>query len=192
MSFQSEADWIGNDALNDNNGRYAPYYCTDPVTGIKSGAWLSVMQKYSKTRLLAKCPALFTKGATISYWSNGYLNYWDAKPPVMESFVRLRTSTVYLQDGPPSEALTGFTDANHNWWGPPHTWSTAKDSLDAERRHNGGANVLFCDWHVRRVLPQEFATSMMGTASDNPLIGIYKPPSPWDENGDGRPWYRPD
>lgn len=179
-------------------GRYAPYLYTDPSTGVQSGAWLVLMQKYSRTKLLAKCPALLTKNATISYWSNGYLNYWhgyagNTRPPVTESFVRLRQSTVYLQDGPASEPLTGYREAQHNWWGPPHSWSASKECLDAERRHNGGANVLFCDWHTKLVKPGEFKTSMTGTASSNPLIGMTFPPgAPWNEKGDGHPWYRAD
>jgi prepilin-type N-terminal cleavage/methylation domain-containing protein/prepilin-type processing-associated H-X9-DG protein len=193
--------------IDQSNSRYAPYCYTNPATGVKSGGWFALMQKYSRTKLLAKCPALASnfqssaaaKKATVSYWSNSYLNYWCGWPgyttaPPMETAVRLRQSTVYLQDGPPSESALGYTmDAQHNWWGPPHAWSMSQDCLDAERRHNGGANVLFCDWHVKLVKPEEFQTSVTGTGSSDPLIAVKWPAGAgWNEKGDGHPWYRAD
>lgn len=185
--------------MDDSHGRYVIYACPDPKSGgVTAGAWYVLMQRYSKTKLLAKCPGLPSKGGVVSYWSNGYLNRWCgyqgnySNPPVMESTVRLRQSTVYLQDGPLAEG-GGYFDAQHNWWGPPRSWSGNKDCLDSERRHNGGANVLFCDWHVRLVKPGEFKTSMTGTAASNPLRGYAFPPSGmWAEKGDGHPWYRAD
>ena len=184
--------------MDQTNGRYAPFVYTDPITNVQKGAWLALMQKYSKTKLLAKCPALPVRGATISYWSNGYLNNWCGwsgitTPPSNESLVRRRQSTVYLQDGPPSEPLTGYMEAQHNWYGPPLAWVDTKDTRDAARRHNGGANVLFCDWHVQLVRPESFKTSITGTASTDPLNGMaFASRTPWNEKSDGHPWYRPD
>jgi prepilin-type processing-associated H-X9-DG protein len=146
--------------------------------------------------MLATCPAMHVKRATVSYWSNAYLNYWDASPAPTESFIKLKASTVYLQDGPPSEPSTGYNVAQHNWWGPPTSWNGQPDEcFKSERRHSGGANVLFCDWHVRMVRPQEFVSSSVGT-NNNPLVlhaqGFYAPPAKWAVRGDGHPWYRGD
>lgn len=180
--------------LNDSSGRYLPWLARDPITNAQQGAWYCLLQRYSKTKLLAKCPGLKRKESFISYWSNGYLNNWDFAPSVHESFIRLRTCTVFLQDGPPVDSADGWRDAQHNWWGPPHAWSDTQECYDAERRHSDGttANVLFCDWHVRPVRPGEFTTSVTGTASTNPLKGGFAPVGVWLERGDGHPWYRPD
>jgi len=187
--------------MDESNGRYVIYCCPDPNNGnVTAGAWYVLMRKYSKTKLLARCPALPNVGKTVSYWSNGYLNYWcgyggNTKPPATEASVRLRQSTVYLQDGPLSEPTPSMAifQAQHNWWGPPHSWVASKECLDSERRHNGGANVLFCDWHVKLAKPEEFCTTATGTASTNPLNGLTFPPgAPWNEKGDGHPWFRAD
>lgn len=188
--------------MDDNGSRYPLWLADNPKTGTKEGAWYFVTQRYSKTPLLTKCPSIATRGAIISYWSNGYLNLWSNgfvanqgnKPSILEGQVRRRSSTVYLQDGVWADAAAGYLAAQHNWFGPPTTWVNDATSKDAERRHSGGANVLFCDWHVRVVRPDEFATSCTGTGGDNPLKGMgnWTIPAPWVEKGDGRPWYRAD
>lgn len=193
--------------MDESHGRYVIYRTMDK-TGTTSAGWLVLMQKYSKTKLLAKCPALDPrlstyKGGVISYWSNCYLNYWcgytgayNIAPPT-EASVRLRQSTVYLQDGPLAEGASIF-QGQHNWWGPPHSWPAPgtpdyKACFEAERRHSGGANVLFCDWHVKLVMPESFRTSITGTAASNPLTGMGMAASgTWAEKGDGHPWYRAD
>ena len=68
------------------------------------------------------------------------------------------------------------------------------------RRHNGSANVLFLDWHVKSIRPGDFKTDSTVDA-DNPL---WIPPitatgmqpaagSKWALKGDGaHPWFRGD
>ena len=67
----------------------------------------------------------------------------------------------------------------HSWWGPPMSWAVDLDAsqadtkqacYDAERRHNGAANVLFCDWHVKLVRPDDFKTDSTDS-SNNPRFG---------------------
>lgn len=186
--------------LDDSSGRYPPWLADNPKTGTKEGSWYFLTQRYAKTKLLTRCPSILTPGAIISYWSNGYLNLWsngfvgnqEAKPSITENQVRYRGGTVYLQDGVAADATASWYAAQHNWWGPPTTWSDDAASKAAERRHNGYANVLFCDWHVQAVRPEGFVTSRRGTGAGNPLLKMWSIPSAWQEKGDGRPWYRAD
>lgn len=184
--------------MSDTGGRYPKWLTTDPATNQKAGCWFVAAKMYTKSRILTKCAALINKGAVVSYWSNAYLNLWDYATPLTENSVVRRSVTVYLQDGPPADSvgMAGLPDGNHNWYGPPHTWNgpSPQDCLDSERRHNGGANVLFCDWHVRLVKPEEMTSSITGSINDNPLVlsGWGTPPAPWCYRGDGHPWYRPD
>ena len=100
---------------------------------------------------------------------------------------------VYIMCGPE------IGTAIHTYWGPPTTWGgiSKADEEEAERRHNGGANVLFVDWHVSLVLKGGFtSTSTADTASDplrvNVCADMYgHPTSPWDKHNDGsHPWFR--
>jgi prepilin-type processing-associated H-X9-DG protein/prepilin-type N-terminal cleavage/methylation domain-containing protein len=183
--------------MGDSDGRYPRWYMQDPVSGRPIGGWYRAAQMYSNTKLLANCPSMRVKGAIISYWSNAYLNYWDVSPAPTESFIKLKTSTVYLQDGPPSEPATGYNEAQHNWYGPPTSWNgDPAECYNAERRHNGGANVLFCDWHVQLVRSDGFMSSLQTGQNDNPIVqhapGYPAPPAKWAVRGDGHPWYRGD
>ncbi len=184
--------------MDDSAGRYPTWLTFNKQTNTYEGSWYAVTQRYSKTRLLTKCPSLYTQGGTISYWTNGYLNMWSNgfvanwKPSILEIQVKRRSSTVYLQDGPCVDATGSYYAAQHNWWGPPTTWVNDAADRAAERRHSDAANVLFCDWHVRPVRPSEFVTSRTGTSADNPLKGMWSIPTPWSEKGDGHPWYRAD
>jgi len=202
--------------MSDSGGRFAPWLAYNPKTGLWEGAWYYLMQKYSKTKLLANCPKMATQGYLVSYEANGYTNYWVPEqpkyPPIVDTQVKYSKTTVYLMDCAPSDASVGGTVAQHCWWGPPHTfhgWDNvrlngktyAQLSLEAERRHSGGANVLFCDWHVRCCKPEEFQTTIKGTSLSCPLrklprtpgAGQYVPDPPYGERNDGiHPWFRPD
>ncbi|MCE5197970.1 MAG: prepilin-type N-terminal cleavage/methylation domain-containing protein [Armatimonadota bacterium] len=191
--------------LTDSNGRYPPWHVT------QNSGWFDAVQKYSKSKLLTRCPAdqdvwsTSTNDAQNSrigdYWKNSYLDLWSGGysnlVPPMESKVRCRTSTVFLMDGPPG----GYS--GNTYWGPPSSWIIEnrrdyKLCQKAERRHSDAANVLFCDWHVRLVKPAEFKSDLSNTAVGNWLMvpGIQSylwPTGKWQNRNDGiHPWFRPD
>jgi len=186
--------------MNDNNGRYPRY--RDPTSQI--AGWYLAAKMYTKTAIVNRCPADYeikgTDIVTSDYWRNVYNNYWSglfANSSPIESVIRFNRSTVYLMDG---TAWNGALIGQHNWWGPPTSWIDSAQCRSAERRHNGAANVLFCDWHVKLVRPGEFKTDST-TEADNPLwlppiAGSGLPPphgSIWARKGDGHhPWFRGD
>lgn len=193
--------------LSDTGGVYPAWRAdqTDPMQ-LKYGSWFLAVKKYSRSKLLARCPADGWKGNPddypMSYWKNAYTDYWCAQIPVSpprETSMRLTRSTVYIMDGPGG----GNIDGGHTWWGPPTTWTAGqktyanytKIAKEAETRHSGGANVLFLDWHVQLVKKGGFRTTMTGTYASNPLANFgsyYCPPRAWAERGSGSPWFRGD
>jgi len=196
--------------LNDNGGRYVPWLAYNAQSGEWEGCWYYLVQKYSKTKLMANCPAVKGK---VSYYSNAYTNYWYPQqtevPPPTDTQIRYSKTTVYLLDGPPVDKETyGCVNGQHNWWGPPRTedtimaWSPAyaKIVLAAETRHNGAANVVFCDWHAGSVKPGDYQTNRKGTSLSCPLRKLkldakshFVPDAPWGERNDGvHPWFRGD
>lgn len=195
--------------MNDNKERYPPWISNfSDADQVKYGSWFLAAQAYSKTKLINACPV---DGGSLanggnSYWKNAYTDYWSAQSgvaPPTEAAIAYTTTTVYLMDGPP----TGVGAGGHTYWGPPRTWDAGFAGIpnygqlakEAEQRHSGGANVLFCDWHVRLVRPKEFKTTRTGTSATCPLKKIpqvnpgYNPKSPWGEQNDGsNPWFRGD
>lgn len=205
--------------MTETSGKYPPYIADikDPKQ-LQHGSWFLAVQKYSKTKLIAVCPGDPFKNANaaaggVGYWKNAYLDKWcaytwDARnptamnSPLKDSEVRYGKTTVYLMDGP-----SGYAGV-HDWWGPPHTWLVdssptfrnyyEKQVVPSEKRHNGAANVLFCDWHVKAVKPSQFTSDRVGTGTTNPIknwVGapIKLPTDPWDRANDGmHPWFRPD
>ncbi len=188
--------------MSDYGGRFPPWMARD--SDWPYGTWLVELKKYARTKLLAKCPAdgVTAETAPISYWKNVYTDYWSGAggfnkttaPPLETSF-RYTKTTCYLMDGP------NRGEGNHTWWGPPRTWggdsrytNYAKAAKEAESRHSGSANVLFCDWHVRRVPPQEWTSTRTNSAAGDPLKAAinYAVPSPWCNSNDGtHAWFRP-
>ena len=176
--------------MMDTNGRYVPWVC-------ESGwGWLHSVQKYSKTKLVQKCPA-DRSNRPVSYWKNVYTDYWagyePVPPPTEQNIVYPRT-TCFLEDGHPS-------DSSFTWWGPPRTRTPTDPQIDpnSDQRHNGRANVLFCDWHIKSLGPYDWRSSCTGTGGDNPLKKLPINPSPpmpgppWDNRNDGaHPWFRGD
>lgn len=198
--------------MDDNRGRFSPWMAVTYPGDWNSG-WLNLLQSYSKTRLLGRCPSMKSKSAdVISYWKNVYTDYWsnskqvgwklpDAPPP-LESAIRYPATTVFLMDGTPTDASLSGADT---WWGPPRSWSGGlqgrfgakwQDVLDdAEGRHSGGANVVFCDGHVRPVRYEQFRSTLVNTPGENPLTAAVGsvPTPPWGDHNDGQhPWFRPD
>ncbi len=184
--------------MNDNGGRFPPWW----VPGLNSnGGWYNAVQKYSKSKLVTKCPAdvLYRDKLPVdvypcSYWKNAYLDYWsqqatrwqDGSPvaPPCDSQVRKCKTTVFLMDGPPQ------TGGGHTYWGPPKTWTGGygqyqgltgdpaawgRLAKDCETRHNGSANVLFADWHVASVKKGGFISDYKNTADDCPLAKLVRP-----------------
>jgi len=194
--------------MDDNGGRFSLWLsgsAPDP-TGVNpsKSSWIFFLQKYARTKLLSKCPADGSKDANaVSYWKNVYTDYWSGgeilgggwivvKGNVPPLYVTMRypKATMYMMDCPVS-----LNQGYHTWWGPPRTWGGYPQdvSAQAETRHGGGANVLFLDWHVSLVKPNDWKTTRSGTAGDNPLTKISVPTPPWGEKGDGRhPWFRGD
>lgn len=190
--------------LNDWDHMYYPYG--------SSGMWVPLLQRYSTTRLLNRCPADTDQpesdpagGPVADLWQNSYTNYWSGYmgsswAPPTEDAIKYRCTTVFMMDGPPTG--TGADNGRHTWWGPPHTWWNAAPCLRAERRHNGGMNVLFCDWHVKRILVTDFRSDKVNTPGGNPLLSLpfppgwpggLRPPAPWSDRNDGvHPWFRGD
>ena len=181
--------------LSDSNGRYPPWH----TNSYAASGWMSAVQKYSRTKFLALCPAdMVARGDTRvgDYWKNVYLDMWSGGPttqytvPPTESSVRCTRTTVYLMDGP-ADANGGWT-----WYGPPHSFSTKDMYTKAERRHNGAANVLFADWHVKAVKPEDFRSDLANTAGGNTLLAaglVSTSAGKWlDRNDGGHPWFRPD
>jgi prepilin-type N-terminal cleavage/methylation domain-containing protein/prepilin-type processing-associated H-X9-DG protein len=181
--------------MGDYSDRFPPYI-TDPTAQI--GAWYTLIRKYARTNLMSRCPSdpgiSPTDRLAAGYWRNVYTDYWSGlvnTVPPQRSIVVFSRSTVYLMDGT-SWGMTPGQYGHHTWWGPPTAWVNNKQCYDAERRHSGGANVLFCDGHVQLVRPGAFKSDSTITAG-NPLTGVYSNPrSPWDRKGDGRPWFRAD
>lgn len=195
--------------MSDSSSVFPPWIADfrDPKQ-VTFGSWFLGAQAYSKSKLLARCPADEIKnadGVDISYWKNAYTDRWCAQsgvPPAKEMDIRFTRTTVYLMDGP----NTGKGGGSHTYWGPPRTWRAGlatpgwgKLAESAEKRHSDGANVLFCDWHVKLVKPKQMTTSCKGTGDSCPLKLIpqansdYSPRSPWDERNDGSsPWFRGD
>jgi prepilin-type N-terminal cleavage/methylation domain-containing protein/prepilin-type processing-associated H-X9-DG protein len=183
--------------MGDNGNRYIPWLLS---SGGKTYSWLELTQKYSKSALLAKCPAEHQKrtdgkpgGYKTSYWKNAYTDYWSGNSgyynvaPPTDSAIRHKSSTCFLMDG------TAW-DGDHTWWGPPRTWDDAKLAQEAETRHAGRANVLFCDWHVRAIAPDEWHSDQT-SSSGNPLTKAtgQVPSAPWGNHNDGHsPWFRGD
>jgi prepilin-type N-terminal cleavage/methylation domain-containing protein/prepilin-type processing-associated H-X9-DG protein len=191
--------------LDDNNGRFSPWYCTESVSAQDptGSSWIALLRKYAKTKLIARCPADGNKDITsIGYWKNVYTDYWAPQlgvPPPQFSSFRLTRTTPYMMDGPAGPANQGV----HTYWGPPRTWigyqtsaAVIEEARRSETRHGGAANAVFLDGHVSLVRPDDWQTSRTGTASSNPLPRntpyIY-PTGQWAEQGDGgHTWFRGD
>lgn len=195
---------------SENGGRYPLWYSG----GVVGGGFVAILQKYAKTRLLAKCPADFTsvKECPTSYWLNVYLNYMSGGdvPPPTESEVRYPKTTCFVMDGPPGAITAPYISQStllHVLYCPPDCWdgsgftwySThggyAKWAMEAETRHGGAANVLFCDTHVAKVRPNGWRTDCKNSSAGNPIMRVrgYMPSAPWCDRNDGaHPWWRPD
>lgn len=122
-----------------------------------------------------------------------YISGWAKTVSPLENVIRYPKCTCYLMDGP-------TMDEDHGWWGPPTTWPDAifaRMCAESEVRHSGGANVLFCDWHVRNVKPTQWKTTST-SAAGNPLVAAMPPGWPlpqgkWAYHNDGaHPWFRGD
>jgi len=184
--------------MNDEGGRFPPWW----IPGLNSnGGWWNAVQKYSKSKLVTKCPAdvlyrdkLPVSQYPCSYWKNAYLDLWckqtttwqDGSPvaPPLDNQVRKAKTTVFLMDGPPQ------TGGGHTYWGPPKTWKPghayfqgltgdagaySRLAKDCETRHNGSCNVLFADWHVRAVPRGGFISDRVNTSADCPLNRLTVP-----------------
>ena len=188
--------------MDDYGQRYMPY---------GEGQWVPLIQKYCKTRLLKRCPSNDERPKGVGdYWTNAYTNYWSASifavpglASPTESVIIYKRSTVYMMDG--TAYGLGGEGGHHNWWGPPTTWGGTdtnsewgRSCVAAEQRHAGGANVLFCDWHVKLVKRGQFKSDRAGTGAGDPLrvLQCYAAPpqgSVWANENDGiHPWFRPD
>lgn len=198
--------------MSDNGSRFPPYRVAGASSAEEEGGWYMAARKYSKTNLLSRCPMnAEIKGGdskTPDYWRNVYTDYWSGYspynpgtvPPPMETAIVYKKTTVYLMDGTSKSPGGAYTlSAQHTWWGPPSTWAPGfKPCIDAERRHGGGANVLFLDWHVQLVKPGEFKSTLANSAGGNSLIenlGSKAPKidEPWGNKNDGsHPWFRGD
>lgn len=205
--------------MSDNGCRHVPWVVDQANfwNNGQQGTWFQAVQRYSKSKLLARCPGDRVgdpayrdhQSYPVSYWRNAYTNYWSGSitqkilPPPLETEIKFARSTCFLMDGPP------HTGDCPNMWGPPRTYSYiywGRDyyrlQIESERRHGGGANVLFCDWHVRLVRQFDWKSDRVNTAADNPIItklkGWYEvsvPPitAPWGDKNDGsHPWFRGD
>jgi len=180
----------------ENGGRFPPWL-SEPGN-LLAGGWFVVLKKYARTPMLGYCPASPDKyrrePPMVTYWRNAYTDYWSngfySVPPPSETVITYPRTTVFLMDGP------NYGDGNHTWWGPPTTWGGDSRypgpyrtfALEAETRHGGGANVLFCDWHVALVKPGGFASDLKNTPEGDPMyaaIGVL-PPEPWCDKNDGR------
>jgi len=181
--------------MDDNQGRFPPWGAGNLASG-----WLSIVQKYAKTKLLASCPLLpqSSKVQGFSYWRNVFTDWWSpysgAPPPTFSQMVYPRT-TVFLMDGPAYANEPG----HHTWWGPPTMWPGMPKSYEeeAETRHGGGANVVFVDNHVSLVMQGGFTSTRVGTGGDCPLDKLPVPwvpvLAPWNNRNDGsHPWFRND
>jgi prepilin-type N-terminal cleavage/methylation domain-containing protein/prepilin-type processing-associated H-X9-DG protein len=183
--------------MDSYNNRYPAWY-----DSLGADVWFRVLYKYSKAKLLAKCPADGTikTDESISYWKNAYCDRFANQAglaPALEGEIKYRKTAPYLMDGPPRGGAT------HNYWGPPRSYLPRASGwgsdyagllLASEKRHGGAANVLFCDWHVRAVRPDEWQTSNTATDGD-PLDAApvdYRPTGKWRCRADGvHPWFRP-
>ena len=205
--------------MGDNGGRHVPWVVDQANfwSNGQKGTWFQAVQKYSKSKLITRCPGdkAGASGYTnmdaypISYWRNAYTNYWagavgNPVPAPLETEITRLSSTCFLMDGPP------HTGDCPNMWGPPRTylsynmgWTMEqyKMQVASEKRHNGGCNVLFCDWHVKHIRPFDWKTSMVNTSGDNPIVrklgswytsNIPRIAEPWGNRNDGHPWFRGD
>lgn len=188
-------------------GRFPPWLTSFSnnwqVTGHPElSGWFMAVKKYGRSSVLGYCPMYAGQyrnadAATpaITYWRNAYTDLWSgysgAKPP-KESSVRFPKTSCFLMDGPAKG------DGNHTWWGPPTTWNGdsrysgstySAIAQESETRHSGGANVLFCDWHVALVKQNDWQSDNKDT-SKNPISGVQQP---WARRNDGtHPWFRTD
>ncbi|MEN6614886.1 MAG: prepilin-type N-terminal cleavage/methylation domain-containing protein [Armatimonadota bacterium] len=192
--------------MSDNGNRYPPYRVPDPLgTTSEAGAWYTAALMYSKTKLVSRCPLDGGKNGTDAgapdYWRNAYTDYWaglasynTSVPPPLETELVYKRNTVYLMDGPIGSKEGATINAQHNWYGPPTSWEPDyQEAVNSEKRHGGGANVLFLDWHVKLVRPNEWKSSAANSAQGDPLkekLGI-NIPDPWCNRNDGsHPWFR--
>lgn len=192
--------------MSDNGNRYPPYIVKDSHgTTSNAGAWYTAARMYSKTDLVSRCPLDKDKNGSDSsapdYWRNAYTDYWAGLasyntyvPPPLETELVYKRNTVYLMDGPVGSKEGATINAQHNWYGPPTSWEPDfQASIDAEKRHGGGANVLFLDWHVKLVKPHEWKSTLANSPQGDPLkekLGIATP-EPWCDRNDGsHPWFR--
>ena len=180
--------------INDYDGRYHPY---------NEGEWVKLIQKYAQKWLIARCPAdadgyTLAEKSYADYWKNVYTDYWSGYipnvVPPLEKAIIYKSNTVYMMDGPPNG------DGHHTWWGLPTSWINDTLCQKAERRHNDGFSVLFCDWHVKHARSSDFKSDNVNTPQGDPLMAVLnanpgylplQPVSPWNNRNDGiHPWFR--
>ena len=193
--------------MNDYGHRYPFNYSTNWGGMYITAFWITAVQKYSGTKLIARCPSdglsiqgysgswggiPYDPSTVVSYWRNVYTNYGATEtskyPAPRESEITKARSTCYVMDGPPTP------DGGTNWYCPPSSYSSAKIYTDSDSRHAGGANVLFCDWHVKKVRPEEWKSDRKDTWTSCPLLQQgWRVKPPWGNRNDGRhPWFRGD
>lgn len=179
----------------DDNGNRFPLW----GGGSTNMGWLGTVQKYARTKLVAKCPSVKASVTGFTYWRNVYTDFWSVPggrvPPPMLSQMIFPKTTVFLMDGP----ATNNDSSWHTWWGPPtaypdNAYIPHTTQVEAETRHGGGACVIFVDTHVSTVKHGGFTTT--STTSNNDPLAVtgypYGAPSgTWANHNDGtHPWFR--
>lgn len=193
--------------MQESTGRYPPWIYDYDATNGRWRSWYDAAQKYSKCRLLTRCPAYrnvkITNETLSTYWKNVYIDRWSGiteVPPARDTEIIYPRTTCYLMDGPPNPG-------EWTWWAPPFTRSPTDPQIkaDADLIHSGRGNVLFCDGHVVALRHESWKTTKLGTCDSNILIkvgnlygGLTVPTvgSEWEfwgcKNDGSHPWFRPD
>ncbi len=182
--------------IDDNGGRY-PMWVDFRAEGYR---WFDAVQKYSKSKLLTRCPLYGNKDKSkpVTYWRNVYTDYWSnmsgVAPPLTTAIVFPR-STCLLMEGPPNPS-------EWTWWGPPFCRTPTDPSIDPDSDliHLGRGNVLFCDGHIQTLDHNSWKSDRVGTSEGNPLFDLpNKGVLPtgnlarWADRNDGsHPWFRGD
>ena len=152
--------------VQDYDERLLPL-CTQPMPNV----WVTcqmMINPYLKNNDIWECPSASNDYAGGNRYGANHCHViidanWGAVPPKLATFMRPAEIAVFLD----SHNGTTTAEGAGQFWAAhcpvcvtaPSTWYTNTYNAGVSSRHNGGANVVFCDGHAKWQKVEELAAN---------------------------------